>query len=292
MKSPTCTLVAASAAACCATGVSAFIPSAARQSAQVIAAAARNRDYRTLCRPTTSPRHFMSSTAEDKEVDDDWAVIKPEEDTESWDLSLGGVGLAMDSAIRISGAASAASGGDADFTKMDRFNALAEASEADVNAAMSTTGAALIASGMGQELYKDPGLTTVREVTYAPVDAVVKALSSTPNAAALSGAKSIAVNFLGGNDLISGEAVDAANLLVQNMDFGPKNVKIVVNAVSYKDIPDGTASVTVMAVGGEGGSDDDASAAADGGLAEAIGKGEAYFYQGKWYAVLDEDLIS
>ena len=232
----------------------------------------------------------MSSTAEDKELDDDWAVIKPEEDTESWDLSLGGVGLAMDSAIRISGAVSAPGGGDADVTRMDRYNRLAEASETDVNAAMSTAGAALVASGMGQELYKDPGLSTVREVTCAPADAVVKALSSTPNAAALGGAKSIAVNFLGGNDLISDEVVDAANLLAQNMDFGAKKVKIFVNAVSYKDIPDGTASVTVMTVSGEGGSDA-ASAAADGGLAKAIGKGEAYFYQGKWYAVLEEDLI-
>ena len=113
------------------------------------------------------------------------------------------------------------------------------------------------------------------------MDAVAKALSSSPNVAALTGAKSVVVNFLGGNDLIMDEVADAATALVRNMgDGAPSKMKF--NAVSHKDIADGTASVTVMAAGG---------GAAEGAIGKAVANGEAYFYQGKWYAVLDEDII-
>jgi cell division GTPase FtsZ len=99
--------------------------------------------------------------------------------------------------------------------------------------------------------------------------------------AALSGAKKVVINFLGGNDLMMEEVLDAAGLLAQNMgDAAPS--KMTFNSISHKDIADGTASVTVMAAGGGN---------ADGALGEAVANGEAYFYQGKWYAVLDEDII-
>lgn len=230
--------------------------------------------HRQKARQTSASALFSTK----QEEGTDWAVIRPEDEDEEWDLTKGGVLLAMDSAIKVTGTVS---GGGADATNLLRYEKLTEASEADVNAALASSGSAVICTGTGAELYKDPGLSTVEEITLGPMDAVAKALSSSPNVAALTGAKSVVINFLGGNDLIMEEVVDAANALVQNMgDSAPSKMKF--NTISHKGIADGTASVTVMAAGG---------GKADGALGKVVSNGEAYFYQGKWYAVLDEDMI-
>ena len=276
-SSPLCTL-AVSSAACCA-AVSAFVvPSSLPEcSAAVGTRCARMGGQRQKAQQQTSTSVLFSTKAKEEEGTD-WAVIRPEDEDEEWDLTKGGVLLAMDSAIKVTGTVS---GGSADATNLLRYGKLTEASEADVNAALASSGSAVICTGTGTELYKDPGLSTVEEITLGPMDAVAKALSSSPNVAALTGAKSVVINFLGGNDLIMEEVVDAANALVQNMgDSAPSKMKF--NTISHKDIADGTASVTVMAAGG---------GSADGALGKAVSNGEAYFYQGKWYAVLDGDII-
>ena len=277
-SSPLCTL-AVSSAACCA-AVSAFVaPSSLPECSAVGTRCARMGGQRQKAQQQTlTLTSALFSTKAKKEEGTDWAVIRPEDEDEEWDLTKGGVLLAMDSAIKVTGTVS---GGSADATNLLRYGKLTEASDADVNAALASSGSAVICTGTGTELYKDPGLSTVEEITLGPMDAVAKALSSSPNVAALTGAKSVVINFIGGNDLIMEEVVDAANALVQNMgDSAPSKMKF--NTISHKDIADGTASVTVMAAGG---------GSADGALGKAVSNGEAYFYQGKWYAVLDEDII-
>lgn len=228
-------------------------------------------------KPTTSLDETDSSG-------DDWAVIRPENADEKWDLSLGGVALAMDSAIKVSGRVKG--GSSAEATSLLRYEKLTEASNDDVQSVMGSVGASLVCSGLGQELYKDPGRTTVAEVTYGPSDAVRQALSSVPNSDALADANALVFNFLGGEDLIVDEVLGAIDNLVEGLSISESKARVSFNSVSHKDIPDGTASVTVMATGGpaEGGFTD--------GLGKAVANGEAYFYQGKWYAVLEEDLNS
>ena len=272
-SSPLCAL-AISSAACCA-AVSAFV---APSSLSECSIGARCVVPPQQARQNLVPVRSLFSTQVEAEEGTDWAVIRPEDDDDEWDLTKGGVLLAMDSAVKATGAVS---GGSADATKLLRYGKLTEASDADVDAALAASGSAVVCTGTGAELYKDPGLSTVEEITLGPMDAVAKALSSSPNVAALSGAKKVVINFLGGNDLMMEEVLDAAGLLAQNMgDAAPS--KMTFNSISHKDIADGTASVTVMAAGGGD---------ADGALGEAVANGEAYFYQGKWYAVLDENII-
>ena len=273
-SSPLCAL-AISSAACCA-AVSAFVAPSSLPECSV--------GTRCVVPPqqarqnSAGVRPLCSTPSVEAEEGTDWAVIRPEDDDDEWDLTKGGVLLAMDSAVKATGAVS---GGSADATKLLRYGKLTEASDADVDAALAASGSAVVCTGTGAELYKDPGLSTVEEITLGPMDAVAKALSSSPNVAALSGAKKVVINFLGGNDLMMEEVLDAAGLLAQNMgDAAPS--KMTFNSISHKDIADGTASVTVMAAGGGD---------ADGALGEAVANGEAYFYQGKWYAVLDEKII-
>ena len=272
-SSPLCTLAVSSAA--CYAAVSAFVAPSSLSECSAVGTRCAAMGQRQKAQQTSTSALFSTKTEEEGT---DWAVIRPEDEDEEWDLTKGGVLLAMDSAIKVTGTVS---GGSADATNLLRYGKVTEASDADVNAALASSGSAVICTGTGTELYKDPGLSTVEEITLGPMDAVAKALSSSPNVAALTGAKSVVINFLGGNDLIMEEVVDAANALVQNMgDSAPSKMKF--NTVSHKDIADGTASVTVMAAGGGN---------ADGALGKAVSNGEAYFYQGKWYAVLDEDII-
>ena len=271
-SSPLCAL-AISSAACC-SAASAFV---APSSLPECSGGARCVVPPQQARQNAGVRPLFSAQVEAEEGTD-WAVIRPEDDNEEWDLAKGGVLLAMDSAVKATGTVS---GGSADAAKLLRYGKLTEASDADVDAALAASGSVVVCTGTGAELYKDPGLATVEEVTLGPMDAVAKALSSSPNVAALSGAKKVVINFLGGNGLMMDEILDAAGLLAQNMgDAAPS--KMTFNSISHKDIADGAASVTVMAAGGGN---------ADGALGEAVANGEAYFYQGKWYAVLDEDII-
>ena len=91
----------------------------------------------------------LFSTKVKKEEGTDWAVIRPEDADEEWDLTKGGVLLAMDSAVKVTGNLS---GGGADATKLLRYGKLAEASDADVNAALKSSGSAVICTGTGAEL--------------------------------------------------------------------------------------------------------------------------------------------
>uniref|UniRef100_A0A7S4INK5 Subtilisin n=1 Tax=Odontella aurita TaxID=265563 RepID=A0A7S4INK5_9STRA len=216
---------------------------------------------------------------------DDWAIIKPDSDVEEvWDLSLGGVGLAMDSVIKVSGDVDVESN-EAEPNGLGRYSKPTEFNEADVKDVMGKAGVTLVCSGLGNELYKDPGLTTTMDVTYSPSDAVRDALSSVPSAS-VSSAKSVVLNFLGGDDLMWAEVVDACTLMMEGLDLSD-NAQVTFNSACHKDFPEKYCSVTAIAVEGA----DDAAEGLS-GVEKSVANGEMYFYQGKWYTVTEEDAIS
>ena len=118
----------------------------------------------------------------------------------------------------------------------------------------------------------------------APIEAAKAALSSMASAVTIGeDTKSVVVNFLGGEELIIGEVVEACNLLVDGLDF-PAKTKVTFNSMSFTDIPGDSCSVAVVASGGKAGGLD--------GVDESVAKGELYVSDGKWFTVAEGDITT
>ena len=207
-------------------------------------------------------------------------------DFEELSPDLGGVGLAKRCAIKIKGTAKKGGKCDADlFNDLIRYENMRELTEEEVKSSMEKSGCALICNGWGKELYYLPdGAVRVEDkvIKLCPDEAAKDALASSSRVSAAD-AKSVVINFLGGNDLVYGEVKEACDMLVETLDISD-NAKIRFNSVCYKDFEEGTCSVTVVAVDGQ--------VAGVEGIEESIARGEVYAYQGKWYTLVKDDITT
>ncbi|KAG7373609.1 hypothetical protein IV203_034333 [Nitzschia inconspicua] len=92
------------------------------------------------------------------------------------DEGQGGVRLAQESAIKIYGSIKHKPG-SADATAKDLVRYFKLQTVPDAVELLQQAGHSILCHGQGVELYKDPGTTTVKEVKYAPDEAVKDALS-------------------------------------------------------------------------------------------------------------------
>uniref|UniRef100_A0A7S4UZL3 Uncharacterized protein n=1 Tax=Ditylum brightwellii TaxID=49249 RepID=A0A7S4UZL3_9STRA len=219
-------------------------------------------------------------------------IIKGEEVGGSdFDEGQGGVRLAMESAIKITGTLEKSSSSPPkilDIANPTRYTKMTEFNMEDddvIKATMESSGVTLICTGTGKEMYKDPGSATEAEITFAPVEAARSALSSTPSAS-LSNAKNVVLNFVGGDELILNEVLEGAVELIDGLDIGD-GCMVNFNSLCHSSFPVDMASVTVVATKGEAASGDEGE-----GVAGSVGGGEMYFQQGKWWTVVKEDVNS
>ena len=202
------------------------------------------------------------------------------EDYVEGDEGAGGVSLARESAIKIVGEIKHKPG-QSESVPQDllRYNNLKSVDESSVQAALSATGSTILCSGQGVEDYKDPGETTNKVILYGPMEAIKDAIT---NAASAMESETLVFNFLGGDDLMAGEVMEAASELVLALDI-PTKTKVTFNSLSHKTIPMGTCTVNVVSVG----------APADGslsGVEKAVAGGELYCRDGAWYTVDESDI--
>ena len=192
----------------------------------------------------------------------------------------GGVKLARESAIKITGGIQYKPG-NAESSPEDllRYNNLKTVDGPIVQNVMGSTGTTILCYGQGVEDYKDPGETTIKEVDYCPREAVKDAITNSASAAEVD---NLVLNFLGGDDLILGEVLEAANELVLALGV-PTNANIRFNSLSHSSIPSGTCSVTAVAVGNQ---PNDSLA----GVELAVAQGEVYSRDGTWYTVEESDI--
>ncbi len=214
---------------------------------------------------------------------------------EPFDIGQGGVRLATESAVKISGTVQHRPGkAEAKPLELLRFRELQSVPESTVTKVLHECKAELVCLGQGKELYKDPGSTTVKEVMYAPHEAARDALNM---AGSVSHADRIVINVLGGDDLQLPEVIDALHFLVISLDANTKS-KIFFNSLCHSSIPTGTTTVTVVSF-------PHVPAAVDEGEAQvtampltglwpaaekAIAKGEVYARDGNWWTVVDADI--
>merc|ERR1719222_1812919 len=105
-------------------------------------------------------------------------VIKSEELDFDFDVGKGGVDLALNSAIKISGNVKHKPGKATPKIKdLMRYGKVEPIDESDAREALSKIGGTIICTGQGKEFFKDPGESTESVVTLAPNDAVRDALT-------------------------------------------------------------------------------------------------------------------
>ena len=228
---------------------------------------------------TNSPTHITTlSRASSSALN----LIKGEAvDAEAFDENEGGVGLALRSAIKISGKCQKE---QCDAHEILRYEKMQEVETSVAQSIMDKSGCSVLCSGMGKELYQDPGSTIRYDdklVKLAPIEAAKAALENV--SAAASDAKYVSLNFAGGDDLIIGEVLEACGMLVDGLNLEGKP-KVSFNSISFNQFAGETCSVTVVASGGNTGGLE--------GVDESIAKGELYAYDGKWFTVAEGDITT
>jgi len=208
-------------------------------------------------------------------------VIQGTKEEEIIDEGLGGVRLAKECALKISGKArKKKSQTEAEATDLKRYDKVVELDWEKVRGVAEAAGNEVVCTGGGKELYKDPGDSVSKEIYLAPMEAAVDALSSAPTA---KDAECVVINVLGGEDLILHQAMEAVKYIVQGLQLSDK-AKIVFHSLCHSSFPLEYASVTVVARGSK--EDDQKST----GIDRSLANGQLYFQRGKWWTVIDEDL--
>lgn len=196
----------------------------------------------------------------------------------------GGVGLAKRSAIKITGVSR--KGQESEAQDLIRYESMKELDISSAKSILEKSGCSVLCSGVGDELYKDPGTSNRyadKLVLLAPSEAVKAALASAASKISVGEAKTVAFNFLGGDDLVMGEVLDACDVLVNELDI-PDKTKVTFNSMSFTDFKEGRCSLTVVASDGQTSGSKGADA--------SVAKGELYIYDGKWYTVAEGDITT
>lgn len=208
-------------------------------------------------------------------------VILPDDSDFQFDTGVGGVRLAQESAIKLTGTVKKkGDSAKAGFKDLIRYTALQEVSDSQVQGQLQKVGATVVCTGKGQEMYKDPGNALEQVVVLGPLDCVEDALKG--GAKAASDASEVVINFLGGDDLQFLEVQEALEILVPQLDIGKAKVQF--NSLCHASIPLGSVSVTAVALPA------DASSNGMSGVDKAVADGEVYFRDGKWWTVVQEKI--
>jgi hypothetical protein len=235
---------------------------------------------------STSKSTKTTATTTPKTTTSLFEIIEALSENESpVDEGRGGVRLAQESAIKITGTVQHKPGSaDATAKELLRYYKLSTVSSSEAKELLQKYGHTILCSGQGVELYKDPGETTMKEVQYAPDEAIKDALL---NAASAMSSTHLVYNFLGGDDLMLGEVLNACNALTVDLDI-PTKCRISFNSLCHNSIPAGTCTVTVASLNASSDNDEDATASSD--TEKALAQGEVYSRDGVYYTLGESDI--
>lgn len=204
---------------------------------------------------------------------------------EPFDENEGGVGLAKRTAVKISGVSGRGKGSEA--RELLRYERIQEIDEGVAKSVMQDAGCRLLCHGTGKELYQDPGSSMSVEdkvIKLAPIEAARAAISSAAAPIAIGeDDKSVVFNFLGGDELIMGEVLEACDLLVEGLDL-PAKTRVKFNSISFEKIAADVCSVMVVSSAGKAGGLE--------GVDESVARGELYIQDGKWFTVTEGDITT
>lgn len=219
-----------------------------------------------------------------------FGVIRPESVDFDFDVGQGGVRLAQESVVKITGTVTHKPGNaEPKISNLIRYKQLQTIkSDQIVVNALQQIGGTIIAAGRGNELYKDPGTTTEQVILYAPIEAVKDSLVGAKSAMQCS---NLIFNFCSGDDAQVLEVLSAIKKMVLDLDIATKT-KISFNSISHMTFPLGTTAVTVIAVPETVENTDvvDNNDTVDGKIMRSILSGEIYFRDGIFYTLIEDDV--
>lgn len=237
---------------------------------------------------TVSTRNYYTNEQQQYEtvLQAESAVIKGEDiDSVPMDPGSGGVRLAQESVLKVTGTVKHKPGSaTAQTDALKRYTKLTEVSDSIINNMKEMI--RVVCTGIGIELYRDPGETTIKEVTLAPLDAVRDA---TMNAAGTTqDVDELVINICGSDDLQMNEVLDAVQQMAINLDE-KTSCKISFNSISHYSIPKDKCFLSVIAM--ETGEDVPLKGGLK-GAEKAIANGELYVISedGKYGTVTEEDI--
>lgn len=182
--------------------------------------------------------------------------IENDSTDEMIDPKAGGIGLAMDNAIVISG--NVDKKGTAIAQEMKHYTKVRKTD-------LSSLGAKVICKGEGEELYKDPGLSVETIISLAPLSAVTDALNSIESADKTG---KIFVNFAGGDDLMVHEVLAGVQQMVSGLEISSK---VQFRSLCEPSFPMEKCGVVAVSVDGES-------------------EGQIYYNEGEWYTLSEDDI--
>ncbi len=209
-------------------------------------------------------------------------VISPDDTDFQFDTGLGGVRLAQESAVRLTGTIKhgAHNTAKATFKALQRYTAVQAVPDHVVQGTFDQMGAILMCTGRGQELYQDPGTTSLEKVVV--LGPAAAATDAARGARPAPDADTVVLNVLGGDDLQFLEVQAALENLVPQLVTG--KAKITFNSLCHSQFPLGQVTITAVALPAE------ASSNGLEGVAKAVADGQVYFREGEWWTVVDSDI--
>jgi hypothetical protein len=241
-----------------------------------------------------------------------FGVIRPAEVDFDFNVGQGGVQLAQESVIKLQGKVPIAGGGrgsksspklEPAIDDLIRYTRIVNVDQALVSTALAQSGAQIVATGSGNELYQDPGTSTEQIILYAPTEAVKSLLQSLDRAWLSNvGKTNLVINVCGGDDAQVLEVLSALTLLVQSIlddDNAAQTVSSVqFHSISHETFALGSSSVSLVAVPDQSSSvaseDNETSDSnlnsEQASIVRAIAGGEVYVDQGRYFALSNLDV--
>ena len=220
-------------------------------------------------------------------------VIRSEDDDFDFDEGAGGVRLAEESVLALQGTVRHKPGqAEPQLSELRRYTKLTEVDMDRLTQSSSSSSFRILGTGIGAEVYADPGETSVASVTLAPADAVRDCLMGV--ASALDWDR-VCLNFAGGADAQVLEVLAAVREMVLDLDVKTK-CEITFHSVSHDSIPSGKSFLTVVGLAAAASSISEEGQATSlgidgdsGSVKDALAKGEVYFCNGKYWTVTEEN---
>jgi hypothetical protein len=213
------------------------------------------------------------------------------------DEGLGGVRLAMDSAIKVVGELQPPSP-NMKLCDLVRYTKVTE-----IPKSQNLKGVQLLCTGYGKECYHDPGKTTLFRVELAPMEAArnaIESYQSQQQSTTIDDTSTVVVNILGGGDLMIHECIDAVKEITRSISI-PASCMVKMHALCHSSFPDECASVTVLAlpkkkrkkqsVANDKPEEEEVKEEEE-GLSKIFTEGDVYVYQDKWWTVVDRDITT
>eukprot|EP00527_Entomoneis_sp_CCMP2396_P002646 CAMPEP_0198143086 /NCGR_PEP_ID=MMETSP1443-20131203/5729_1 /TAXON_ID=186043 /ORGANISM="Entomoneis sp., Strain CCMP2396" /LENGTH=225 /DNA_ID=CAMNT_0043806227 /DNA_START=319 /DNA_END=996 /DNA_ORIENTATION=+ len=222
----------------------------------------------------------MSSSAAAKS-----SVIYADDSDFNFDPGQGGVRLASESALCLSGKVS--KGCKASPDQFTRYTKVTPIDESEMKATLLQQSAELIAVGDGKELYKDPVSGTEQVIQLGPIEAVTDLLATLRTSGkGIDDTMDIIVNLVGGDDTQVLEVLGALGQLREGMGISQK-AKMSFFSLTHPSFPLQRVTMTLVAM-----PSDVSTNSIRESKEKAIAQGLVFFQEGKYYTLLEDHINS